>query len=198
MLAGKLGGRIGFRAVRDGGFDRFQCSLRRGPAPLRFYGAPRDRAGARREARGGGSAFALCAMEGLIASNVRSGAVPLHCVLWGSAGPCLRTQGSFGEDERSRGARGEGFIASGDRFISVQLPPRRGSIEGVGRQRSAPGETASHVSRIRSDWLGRADRLGDVDAVLYEGGGVTRARILSWEWLRHGFELRFGRGGLSG
>ena len=151
---GSSWGRIGFRAVRDGGFDRFQCSLRRGPAPLRFYGAPRDRAGARREARGGGSAFALSAMEGL--------------------------------------------IASGDRFISVLLPPRRGSIEVVGRQRSAPGETASHVSRIRSDWLGRADRLGDVDAVLYEGGGVTGARILSWEWLRHGFELRFGRGGLSG
>ena len=24
VLAGKLGGRIGFRAVRDGGFDRFR------------------------------------------------------------------------------------------------------------------------------------------------------------------------------
>ncbi len=35
-LAGKLGERIGFRAVRDGGFDRFQCSLRRGPAAAEF------------------------------------------------------------------------------------------------------------------------------------------------------------------
>ena len=149
---------------------------------------------------GGGSAFALCAMEGLIASNARSGAVPLHCGFMGlrETAPVLAGKLVGGGSAFALCAM-EGLIASGDRFISVLLPPRRGSIEGVGRQRSVSGdETASHVSRIRSDWLGRADRLGDVDAVLYEGGGVTRARILSWEWLRHGFELRFGRGGLSG
>ncbi len=39
-------GRLRFRAVREGmdGFDRFQCSLRLDPAPLRFLEAPRDRA----------------------------------------------------------------------------------------------------------------------------------------------------------
>ena len=31
--------RIGFRAVREGGVDRFQCLLRPGPAPLRCFGS---------------------------------------------------------------------------------------------------------------------------------------------------------------
>ncbi len=40
--------------MRDGGFDRFQCSLRHDPAALRFYGAPRDRSCGLGEARAPG------------------------------------------------------------------------------------------------------------------------------------------------
>ena len=43
---------MGFsRCARGGGFDRFQCLLRLDPAPLYFFGTPRDRACARWEAR---------------------------------------------------------------------------------------------------------------------------------------------------
>ena len=37
-LAGKLWTGWSFRAVREGGFNRFQCSLRPDPAPLYFFG----------------------------------------------------------------------------------------------------------------------------------------------------------------
>jgi hypothetical protein len=43
-------------------------------------------------------------------------------VLWGYAGPGLRSQGSFGEDRRSRGARGVGLIAGSSLFSVVFKP----------------------------------------------------------------------------
>ena len=44
----------------------------------------------------------------------------------GYAGPVLRSQGSFGEDRLSRGAGGEGLIASNARSGPIPLRPRSG------------------------------------------------------------------------
>jgi hypothetical protein len=105
-------GRIGFRAVREGRFDRFQCLLRPGPAAagarwvnrvtglkwanggqapqwggfsVRCWVVLRGTGPARAEKLGGGWAFALCARGGLIASSACSGPVPLPlcaCLVW--------------------------------------------------------------------------------------------------------------------
>ena len=61
--AGKLWTGWSFRAVREGGFNRFQCSLRPDPAPLYFLGSAGP--GLRAQVSfGQGGAFALCAREG--------------------------------------------------------------------------------------------------------------------------------------
>ena len=72
-LAGKLWKGWSFRAVREGGFDRFQCSLRPGPAA----------------ARGG---------VGLTYLHKRGRSILYQCHCRGSAGTVLRSQGSSGKD----------------------------------------------------------------------------------------------------
>ena len=132
-----------------GGEGLIASNARSGPIPLRCgFMVLRGTGPALAGKLWRGSAFALCATEGLIASNARSGPIPLRprsglCLgrlggglfglfffgsgssagaLVGSAGPCLRSQGRFGEDERSRGARGEGLIDSNARSGAVPRP----------------------------------------------------------------------------
>jgi len=114
------------RCARGGGFDRFQCSLRPDPAAAVFFGSAgpglrncrgrshlftqkgtlstlllswqglRGTRPALAGKLGGGGAFALCAREGLIASNACSGPIPLPLYFFGSAAAGRSLRGAVG------------------------------------------------------------------------------------------------------
>jgi len=123
-LAGKLerGGAFALRA--RGWFDRFQCSLRPDPAPLRFWVGSAGSVRARRERwdRRGFPALSRWGGSGCRRSYARRGPIPLRCGFgWAPRDQALRSQGSSGKDMLSRYARGGGLIASNACFGLIPL-----------------------------------------------------------------------------
>ena len=116
-LAGKLE-RGGAFALRAGdGFDRFQCSPRTDPAPLRVLGGLRGIGRfARREARARWNFRADALGMGLIASSACFGLIPLRCGFgWAPRDQALRSQGTLGQEGLSSA------IALGGQDVDVPM-----------------------------------------------------------------------------
>ena len=163
--AGKLGRGSAFALCARGGLDRFQCLLRPGPACTRGLSV----VGVRWDRRGVGPTYLhkrghsrlFLVMRDRLQIGVCGHSVTgdVGCVGGGAfAGPCLRAQGSSGDDWLLRCARGGGL----DRLQCLLRPGPVGTrgLSVVGRSRDrvcARREARERIGfrAVREGWVDR-------------------------------------------